>query len=84
MLRHFVAHCRLPSLQKSSDEFAFAAYDHAGKSLEPFPIRNFGLGGEPVGQQAKLINGDLAAFGALQQVGQQGPREALSSNAWHG
>jgi hypothetical protein len=47
-------------------------------------MRNLRLCREPVGQQAKLLNGDVAALGALQEVGQQVSRDALSSDARHG
>jgi len=74
----------LISLKKSSDQFAFSTDDQAGKSFKPFPMRNLRLCREPVGQQAKLLNGDVAALGALQEVGQQVSRDALSSDARHG
>src|SRR5438132_4494629 len=38
--------------QKSFHQIAFPADDHPGKAPEPFLIRHFGLGVEPVGKQS--------------------------------
>jgi hypothetical protein len=64
----FFTHCSLPGLKESSDQFAFTTHNHSGKSLEPLSIGNFRLCGQPVSQQAKLINRNVAALNALQQV----------------
>jgi len=61
----FLAYRGLAGLKKSSDQFTFTAYDHSGKSLEPFSIGNLRLCGQPVSQQPKLINRDVAALDAL-------------------
>ena len=59
---------RLTGEQEGLNELSFAADDHAGKPLEPFPRWNFRLGGQPVSQQPKLIHSNLAALNARQQV----------------
>ena len=64
----FFTDCSLPGLKKSSDQFALTAYGHAGKSLEPFSTRNLRLCGQPVSEQPKLINRNVAGPDALQQV----------------
>ena len=75
---------RLSDLKKSPDQFTFAAHDHAGKSLKPFSVRNFRFRRQPVGQQTKLINLDMAALDAIQQVSPKVSRQALSLNPRHG
>lgn len=82
-LSQFHAGRGLPSMKKSSDEFAFAADDQAGKSFKPFSRGNLRLLSEPVGQQSKLVNADLAALDALQQMIPQPSRKSLSTNARH-
>ena len=64
----FFTDCSLPGLKKSSDQFALTAYGHAGKSLEPLSTRNLRLCGQPVSEQPKLINRNVAALDALQPV----------------
>ena len=59
---------RLTGEQEGLDELSFAAGDHSGKPLEPFSAGNFRLCGQPVSQQPKLINRNVAAFDTLQQV----------------
>jgi hypothetical protein len=54
-LIHFVAGGDLAGLQKSFDEFAFAADGHAGKFLEPFSFRHFGLRIQPAARQDDLF-----------------------------
>ena len=71
-------------LQEGFDEFAFVADGQAGKLLEPFAIRHFGFGREPVGQQAKLIGGDVATADAIKQVREKLRRKIVAANARHG
>ncbi len=47
-------------------------------------MRNLGLCGKPVGQQSKLINRNVTALDALQQVSPQVSRKAFSLDARHG
>jgi hypothetical protein len=48
-------------LQKGFDEFAFAANGQAGKSLEPFACRHFGVGIQPLREQDDLSVGKCRA-----------------------
>jgi len=64
----FFTQCGLTGLKKSSDQFALAAYDHPWKSLEPFSMGNLRLCSQPVTQQPKLINRNVAALDSVQQV----------------
>src|SRR5260370_1257242 len=73
----FFAHCGLPGLKKSSDQFTFTTYDHSGKSPEPFSVGNLRLRGKPVSKQPKLINRNVAVLDAPQQVRPYIPRETL-------
>ena len=53
-LIYLFAGCNLSWLQKGFDEFAFAANGQAGKFLEPFAFRHFGVGAQPVRQKLEL------------------------------
>jgi hypothetical protein len=44
----------------------------------------FGFGREPVGQQAKLIGGDVATADAIKQVREKLRRKIVAANARHG
>jgi len=83
-LFHFFSRGDLSWLQKSFDEFAFAADGHAGKFLEPFSVRHFGFGIEPVGQKPKLIGGDVATTDAVEQMGEKLWRKIVPTDARHG
>ena len=56
--------------EKCFHQFAFAAYDHAGKPLEPVAFRNFWLRFTPVREQPDLIRCNLPLLNALDEVGQ--------------
>jgi len=83
-LIYLFAGCNLSRLQKSFDEFTFAANGQAGKFLEPFALRHFGFGAKPVGQKFELVGGYFLFTGAVEQVVQQPGRKTLSANARHG
>jgi hypothetical protein len=50
-LIQFFAGCDLSGLKKGFDEFAFAANGQAGKFLEPFAGRDFGIRAELIRQE---------------------------------
>jgi hypothetical protein len=58
----------LPRPKEGLHKFPFPTYRHAGKSLEPPSIGNFGLGVKPSGQQTELIGADLALLNAIEQM----------------
>ena len=84
LLNQFLAGCNLPRLQKSLDEFAFAANGHPGKFLEPWASRHFRFGAEPIRQQPKLIGGNVAAADAVEQMIEEVWRKIVAPNSRHG
>lgn len=74
----------LSGLQKGFDEFAFAANGQAGKLLEPFSLRHLGFSREPVGEESKLVGGDVPPADAIEQVGQKLRWKIVAANARHG
>ena len=58
----------LSSNQECFHEFAFAADDHAGESLEPFDFGNLGIGIEPRGEGHDVRPRDFPFAGMGQQV----------------
>jgi len=74
----------LPQLQKGFDEFAFAANGQAGKFLESFSLRHFGLRCDPIGEQTELPGGNVSGFDALQQMRIQRSRKIAAPDARHG
>jgi hypothetical protein len=83
-LRQLFAGGNLPRLQKGFDEFAFSANGQAGKSLEPWTVRHFGFGAEPIRHQPKLIGGDVAAADAVKQMIEEMWRKVVAPNLRHG
>jgi hypothetical protein len=83
-LIQFFAGGDLSGLQKSFDEFAFAADSHAGKFLEPFAVRHFGFDMKPVGQKSKLVGGNVATADPVKQVSQKWRRKIVAADAGHG
>ncbi len=83
-LFHFLTRRALSGLQEGSNKFTLATYDHARESFEPLAFRHFGFGGQPIGEQAKLISTDLSAADTGQQVIEQARRQALTANSRHG
>jgi hypothetical protein len=74
----------LSGLQKSFDQFTFAADRHAGKLLEPFAFGHFGFGVEPIREQSELIGGDVSAADAVKQMVQEARRKTVAANPRHG
>jgi hypothetical protein len=56
---HLFAGRNLSRLQKGFDEFAFAANGQAGKFLEPFSLRHFGIGFQPARELDDLVVGNF-------------------------
>ena len=83
-LLQFFARWNLSRLKKSFDQFAFAADRPAGKLLEPFSFRHFGFGIEPVGQQPKLIGGNVATMDPINQMRQKLRWKIVAADARHG
>jgi hypothetical protein len=59
-LIYFFAGRNLSRLQKGFDEFAFAANGQAGELLEPFSLRHFGIGVQPLCEQDNLFVGNAS------------------------
>ena len=83
-LIYLFAGCNLSRLQKSFDEFTFAANGQAGKFLEPWAVRHFGCGVEPIRQQSKLIGGNFSAADAVKQMIKKAWRKIVTANLRHG
>jgi len=75
---------KLSRLQKGFDQFSFAADGHAGKSFKPAAQRHFWSGVQPIGEQAKLVGGNIAVADAVKQMFQQLWRKVLAADARHG
>ena len=58
----------LSSNQERFHQFALAADDHAGESLEPFAFGDLGIGIEPPGEGHDVRPRDFPFAGAGQQV----------------
>ena len=80
----FFAGCDLSGLQKGFDEFAFAANGQAGKFLEPFAGRHFGIRAELIRQESKLGGGNFSAANAVEQMIKQARRKIVTANSRHG
>ena len=80
----FFAGCDLSGLQKSFDEFAFAANGQAGKFLEPLAGRDFGISAKPIRQESKLVGGNFSAADAVEQMIKQARRKIVTANSRHG
>jgi DeoR/GlpR family transcriptional regulator of sugar metabolism len=61
-----------------------AANGQAGKFLEPFSLRHFRLGAEPIRQKPKLIGGNFPAADAVEQMIKQAGRKIVPANSRHG
>ncbi len=71
---------KLSRLQKGFDEFAFAANDQAGKFLEPFALRHFRIGVQPLCEQDNLFVGNAALTHSRQKMSQQGFGQFLAAD----
>ena len=80
---YFLAGGQLSGLQKRLDEFALAADGQAGKFLEPFAVRHFGVGVQPLREQNNLAIGDFALSHSRQKMPQQSFRQLLAANFRH-
>jgi hypothetical protein len=80
----FFAGRNLSGLQKGFDEFAFAANGQAGKSLEPFSLRHFRPGAQPIRQKPKLIGGNFPAADAVEQMIKKAGRKIVAANSRRG
>jgi hypothetical protein len=58
----------LTACEKGLYEFAFAANAHCGKSFEPFAVRDFRFGIEPVCQRPKLVRRNLPRLDSIEQM----------------
>ena len=73
----------LSGLQKGFDEFAFAANGHAGKFLEPFFIRHFRIGIQPLCEQNNLFAGNFTLTHSRQKMSQQSFRQFPATDFRH-
>jgi hypothetical protein len=65
-LLDFFAQGSLGGQQEGSYEFSFTTNNHAGKSLEPFPLWNYWLRVQPFDHQGKLAAGNVSLLNPLQ------------------
>jgi hypothetical protein len=84
LLSEFLAGRNLPWLQKGFDEFAVTANGKTGKFLEPWTVRHFGFGAEPICHQPKLIGGNVAAADAVKQMIEEVWRKIVAPDLRHG
>jgi hypothetical protein len=82
-LIYLFADGNLSRLQKRFDEFAFAANGQAGKLIEPFALRHFGVGAQPIRHESKLGGGNVSVADAVKQMVEEARRQILSANPRH-
>ena len=83
-LHKFLAGGDLAGQQEGADQFALTADGHAREPLEPLAVRHLRFGMKPVGQQPKLIGGNVSAGDSVEQMVKQARRQTVAADARHG
>src|SRR5919106_1978421 len=82
-LYHFLARRSLPGAQECLNQRTFSAHNHLRKGFEPFALRNFWVGREPIGELTDLTGGNFSFSDSIEQTVQQSRRKVLPTNLRH-
>src|SRR5919106_3845795 len=82
-LYHFLARRSLPGARERLNQRTFPAHNHLRKAFEPFALRNFGVGREPIGELTELTGGNFPFSDSIEQMVQQSRRKVLPPNLRH-